>query len=251
MALTITEDERKLIMPITAPAFVSLALTNDFFSWQKEYDQFKREAKAAYMVNAIWILTQEHSIEIEKAKQILKDKIASYCQEYLRLKAEFQSSKVISSDVRNYLSALELSIAGNVGWSQFTPRYNFAGNFATGSPKKAVDGLQNGLHQRKNGANGHYSADDSHLNEDGQSQTRLLSPPSSVVCGKCKDHMMACQEDQVQEASPFPPSKVDPGKRDMVSNTLSEVDRREDRVVLTCRSLPMLSDEVCYPVFGA
>ncbi|KAL8792026.1 MAG: hypothetical protein Q9195_005367 [Heterodermia aff. obscurata] len=36
MALTISEDDRKLIMPITAPAFANLALTNDFFSWQKE-----------------------------------------------------------------------------------------------------------------------------------------------------------------------------------------------------------------------
>lgn len=244
MELTITEEERKLIMPITAPAFVSLALTNDFFSWQKEYDQFKREAKAPYMVNAIWILMQEHSIDIERAKQMLKDKIAGYCQEYLRLTTEFRSSKVVSLDVQRYLSALELSIAGNVGWSQFTPRYNFA----TDSPKKAVNGLQNGLHSRKNGANGQYSAVESHVNEDEQSQTGLLSPPISSVCGKCRDQMMTGPEDQVQEFSSFPPSEVDPGEKDMVPKILSKVGRREDRAIVTCRSLSVLSDEASHPV---
>ena len=236
MALTISESERQLIMPITAPAFANLALTNDFFSWQKEYDQFKKDAKATYMVNGVWILMQKHSTTIEGAKQMLRDKIAGYCQEYLRLKTEFQSSKVVSTDVRRYLSALELSIAGNVGWSQFSPRYQFSRNAATGN------GLQNGFHSSASGANGHRPAIEARVN--GSKQSKIMPPPTSSVCAKCNEHNVTSSEDQIEEFSSFPPSEVDPG--DMIPSPVSEVDRHEDMKVLICRSLPELSDEVIF-----
>ncbi|KAG7005403.1 hypothetical protein G7Y79_00020g049310 [Physcia stellaris] len=98
MAFTISENERKSIMSVTAPASVSLAFTNDLFSWQKEYDQFRRDSKAKYMVNAVWILMQEHSITMDKAQKMLRIKIAELNQEYQRVKAEFQNSRIVSTD---------------------------------------------------------------------------------------------------------------------------------------------------------
>ena len=246
MALTISDDERKLITQVTAPAFANLALTNDFFSWQKEYDDFKQNSEATYMVNAIWIIMKEHSLTIEGAKQMLQDKIAGYCQEYLQLKAEFQSSTVVSIDARRYLSALELSIAGNVGWSQFTPRYRFSANGTPGAKKKAVDGLQNGFDWPKNGTNGHRTAIQVHPNGTKQVQSRLMLPPTSSVCGNCKEHMVTSSEDQVDEFSSFPPSEIDRVEADITSNPMSKVDRHGDSRVLVCRSLPELSDEVLY-----
>lgn len=139
MALTISEDERELMRPVAAPAYACIALANDFFSWQKEYDDFTCQSKSQYMVNAIWILMQEHSIKIEKAKKTLREKVAEYCQEFLRLKAKFQGSKVVSSDAGRYLSALELFLSGNVGWSQLCPRYGFSENLATSNAEEVAE----------------------------------------------------------------------------------------------------------------
>ena len=139
MALTISEDEKELMRPVAAPAYACIALANDFFSWQKEYDDFTYQSKSHYMVNAIWILMQEHSITIEKAKQTLREKVAEYLQAFLRLKARFQSSKVVSSDAGRYLSAIELFLSGNVGWSQFCPRYGFSENIATSNAEEVED----------------------------------------------------------------------------------------------------------------
>ena len=152
MALTISEDEISLIRPIAAPAYASIALANDFFSWQKEYDDFKQQSTSSYMVNAVWILMQEHSVTVEKAKQMLQTKAAEYCKEYLLLKAEFQSS-VISSDAGRYLSALELFISGNVGWSQYCPRYSFSKTFAS-----SETGVADGLSIKE--ARGHLASED-------------------------------------------------------------------------------------------
>ena len=246
MALTISDDERKLIRQVTVPAFANLALANDFFSWQKEYDDFKQNSEATYMVNAIWIVMKEHSLTIEGAKQMLQDKIAGYCQEYLQLKAEFESSTVVSVDTKRYLSALELTIAGNVGWSQFSPRYRFSANGSTGGKKKSVDGLQNCFDWPENGTKGHPTAIQVHPNGTQQVQSRLISPPTSSVCGNSKEHMMTSSENQVEEFSSFPPSEIDRVEADIISSSTSKVDRHDDTKVLVCRSLPELSDEVLY-----
>ena len=140
MALTITENEREVLRPVAAPAYASIALANDFFSWQKEYDDFKNQSESKYMVNAVWILMQEQSLTVETAKETLVKKAAEYCQEFLRLKADLQSSEILSSDAELYLSAVGLFLSGNVGWSQYCPRYNFSGSLTGGTG--VIDGSQ-------------------------------------------------------------------------------------------------------------
>ena len=173
MALTISEEERNLIRPVAALAYASVALVNDIFSWQREYDDFKHQSETQYMANAIWILMQEHSITVEKAQQSLQKKAADYCQEYLRRKAEFVSLMAISVDAGRYLSALELLLSGNVGFSQYCPRYSFSETLPTSSARKVADGSP------IKEANQYLFASEHHTNEENRGQTGIL--PSSTL----------------------------------------------------------------------
>ncbi|KAE8555445.1 hypothetical protein EYB25_000141 [Talaromyces marneffei] len=105
MGLTISSDEAERANNITDPAYATLALANDYFSWEKEYIEFKENSTSEDMANAIWIIMKEHSVDLEEAKNICQDKIRESC--------------------KDYLGALEFSINGNVVWSQYTHRYNF------------------------------------------------------------------------------------------------------------------------------
>ena len=127
MGLTISPDEAEKANNITEPAYATLALANDFFSWEKEYTEFKQNPTSEDMANAIWIIMKEHSVDLEEAKRICQDKIRESCEEYVRRKRAFerQATGKVSTDLLRYLSALEFSISGNVVWSQYTPRYNF------------------------------------------------------------------------------------------------------------------------------
>ena len=181
MALTISKEEHELIFPITAPAYANLALANDFFSWKKEYAEFKEEGKT-YMVNAVWILMQEHSVSEEDAKSLLKRRATSCCEEYLRLKAEFENSKYIRPDLRKYLDALELAIPGNIAWNNYCPRYEFSDPPSNGHANETAahrsngvqngvsnvvsnehtNGLQDGSHEHNSGVNGYASTSNLH-----------------------------------------------------------------------------------------
>lgn len=127
MGLTISPDEAEKANNITDPAYATLALANDYFSWEKEYIEFKQNPTSDDMANAIWIIMKEHSVDLEEAKKICQDKIRESCEEYVRRKREFerQATGKVSTDLLRYLSALEFSISGNVVWSQYTHRYNF------------------------------------------------------------------------------------------------------------------------------
>lgn len=127
MGLTISPDEAERANNITDPAYATLALANDFFSWEKEYIEFKQNPTSDDMANAIWIIMKEHSVDLEEAKKICQDKIRESCEEYVRRHREFerQATGKVSKDLLRYLAALEFSISGNVVWSQYTHRYNF------------------------------------------------------------------------------------------------------------------------------
>lgn len=128
MAITIHENEQSLVTHIGRSAYITLGLANDFFSWEKEYDDFEKTEASGSIPNAIWILMQEHSVTVAEAKELCKDRIRSSCQDYLRVKHEFESTRQLSVDLRKYLTALELSISANVVWSQYSARYNFCDN---------------------------------------------------------------------------------------------------------------------------
>jgi fusicocca-2,10(14)-diene synthase/ophiobolin F synthase len=82
MDLAISDEEMAMMQNITEPAYSTLALANDYFSWQKEYDEFLNNSELDDMANAIWILTKEKSVGVEDAKKICHTLIRELYQDF-------------------------------------------------------------------------------------------------------------------------------------------------------------------------
>ena len=129
MAITIPEHEMSLCRELDRPAYIALALQNDLFSWEKE-----REAATQHgfedVINAIRVLMQEHSTDVDHAKGICKDIIREHVAIYLKNVEDNINNETLSADLRHYIWALQFSISGNAAWSAICPRYNSEAKFS-------------------------------------------------------------------------------------------------------------------------
>lgn len=128
MAITIPEEEMDLCRRLMRPAWIVAGLTNDLFSWQKEYEA-SIENNQSHVINAIWVLTREHSITIDEAKDLCRQKIKEHIAEYVRIVEENRNNMSISSDLRKYIDCMQYSLSGNVVWSKLCPRYHPTASF--------------------------------------------------------------------------------------------------------------------------
>lgn len=127
MNIDISDDELAAMQSITEPAYSTLALANDYSSWQKEYDEFLKDDQCHDMANAVWILTKERPVSVEDAKNICRDLVRASCQDFRQKKSQYLSKNAskLSHDILTFLGALETAISGNIFWSQSTARYGF------------------------------------------------------------------------------------------------------------------------------
>jgi Terpene synthase family 2, C-terminal metal binding len=123
MGITIPEEELELCSQLMRPAWIAAGLTNDLFSWEKEYEAAKRNHQPD-VVNAIWVLVREHSITVDQAKDLCRQKIKVAVADYLQTIKETCNNVTISMDLRRYIEAMQYSLSGNVVWSLQCPRYH-------------------------------------------------------------------------------------------------------------------------------
>lgn len=95
-----------------------LALTNDYFSWNKEKYQATDRVR-----NAVRVLMKQYSLPQEQARLLLKGIIIEEEEKAKRLRMEIESQPM-SDNLRRYVDALELYAGGNCYWSATCPRYN-------------------------------------------------------------------------------------------------------------------------------
>lgn len=123
MAITIPEEELELSRQLMRSAWIAAGLQNDLFSWEKERETAKQMG-VTHVVNGIYILTEEHSTTVSKAKEMCRMLIKENIAEYLRIVKENQNNTELSLDLRRYLEAMQYTLSGNVVWSSTCPRYN-------------------------------------------------------------------------------------------------------------------------------
>lgn len=123
LGLHIPEHELQLCRELMANAWIAVGLQNDLWSWPKERDAAKQHGKD-HVVNAIWVLMQEHQTDVDGAMQICRELIVEYVAKYLEVIEVTKNDESISLDLRKYLDVMLYSISGNVVWSLECPRYN-------------------------------------------------------------------------------------------------------------------------------
>lgn len=123
LGIRIQDDEIDKCRELMRPAWIAASLTNDLFSWPKEYEAAKSRGKD-HVVNAIWVLMQEHSCDAAEAQRICRKLIKEVVAEYLQIVQDTKNNESVSADLRKYVEAMQYSISGNVVWSLTCPRYN-------------------------------------------------------------------------------------------------------------------------------
>ncbi|KAI0116203.1 terpenoid synthase [Hypoxylon sp. NC0597] len=122
-AITIPEEEMGICAELVQPAVIAASLTNDLFSYEKEYEAAQASGLPD-IVNALWVLMGEHNISLEEAKARCRVRIKEEVAKYVRIVKETVSRSDLSSDAKRYIELMQYSVSGNVVWSLQCPRYH-------------------------------------------------------------------------------------------------------------------------------
>lgn len=65
MGMTLTEEENAELCEVVSPCFAALGLANDYFSFDKEYDELQNSEQQT-MTNSIWLYMQWYEICVDE-----------------------------------------------------------------------------------------------------------------------------------------------------------------------------------------
>ncbi|TDZ35923.1 Fusicoccadiene synthase [Colletotrichum spinosum] len=119
----LTDDEEKLIRPLTWAAEKAAMLNNDYWSWDIEYLQAGGNIEK--LTNAVAVLMRKEGLTAEAGKQRIKNLIIGYEEEYSRLRDDFYSAHPSARPYLRKRVELAGSMAAGVSfWSANSPRYH-------------------------------------------------------------------------------------------------------------------------------
>ncbi|KAF2202999.1 geranylgeranyl pyrophosphate synthase [Delitschia confertaspora ATCC 74209] len=124
MGMQLTKEEDEILAPIIHPCYAALGLANDYFSFNREWDEFQNSDETA-LTNAVWLHMKWQNVGVNTAKEIVRNATVEYEREFLQNCAEFRRRHApIPERLDCYLRALSYQVSGNVVWSLNCPRYH-------------------------------------------------------------------------------------------------------------------------------
>ena len=124
--MTVTDEEFAEIEDLTYPAFATVGLTNDYFSFDREFAEREGTPTGSEkepMTNAVWLCMQWSSLDIAQAKELVRAKAICYEGEFASSKSAFLSKNPGSDKFRLCLDGVSQFVIGNIVWSLACPRY--------------------------------------------------------------------------------------------------------------------------------
>jgi hypothetical protein len=125
MELDISDIEREYIKPFLNVAGKCYLLTNDYWSWRKEYKAF-REGKSRLM-NSVSLLVRLDNPQEREALKVIKNLIIEYERELITMRGCLLSQsqqRDLTKDLKLHIDAHLWWLVGNNLWSSTCPRYN-------------------------------------------------------------------------------------------------------------------------------
>ncbi|TGO90136.1 hypothetical protein BPOR_0077g00090 [Botrytis porri] len=122
--LNLNNDETSSLEPVILPILQAMVLTNDYYSWDKEYEEYNRTNGSMPMVNAVWLLKHLHEVDNTKARELLKERILDLEMQYCDVRDEYLRTQDPSPDMMQFFGLIELAAAGNRFWHATSKRYN-------------------------------------------------------------------------------------------------------------------------------
>ncbi|CAI7646058.1 unnamed protein product [Penicillium glandicola] len=140
MGISIPKEELEMCHELASTAYLNLGLTNDLYSWQKEYETAVAMGRD-YVANIIGVLMQERKVSEEVAKEICREKIKVTIVDFRKIVADTNARDDVSLDTKRYLEGLLYSLSGNLVWSIDCPRYHRWSSYN----ERQLDWMKNGI----------------------------------------------------------------------------------------------------------
>ena len=245
MAITIPEKESKICAELSKSACIAAGLTNDLFSWDKEYDAATRNGDAD-VPNAIWVMMGEHSITAEEAKLLCRKHIKVAIADYIQVVKDSKDNEQLSLDLRKYLEALQYSLSGNVVWSLRCPRYHPERNYNALQLARMRDGVEcypTGILTPDTTST--KSGLGSELTSEANNFPTLKRPGSPMFDDRSrlnKEYQKLPDKAQIHQSDTAILSKVDNSRTSGLLKT--DWQSAEVEALLVDQNIPQLSDEV-------
>ncbi len=122
MGLNVLEEDEELCLELTRPVWAAASVANDLQSWDKEYLLAQKQPDSD-MVNAVWVMMKQHSVDVETAKELCHQKVKEFVAEYVQTLEYNKIRDDIPETVRIFVEAMQYMISGNLVWGNQCPRY--------------------------------------------------------------------------------------------------------------------------------
>jgi len=125
MGVKVSEEQRQDVDHITRPVMTAMVLANDYYSFDKEYDEYLSLPGSEEPRNSISLLMKQHDKTLPEARLFLQQKMVELEQEYLSNRGKYEGTHHdMPTDLRKFLDAAEFAGSGAVYWCSVCPRYN-------------------------------------------------------------------------------------------------------------------------------
>ncbi|KAF9889737.1 hypothetical protein FE257_007043 [Aspergillus nanangensis] len=140
MGISVPEEELEMCHSLANIAYLNLGLTNDLYSWQKEYETAVAMDRD-YVANIIGVLMEERAISEAVAKEVCREKIKQTIVDFRQIVEDTNAREDVSVDTKRYLEGLLYSLSGNLVWSIDCPRYHRWSSYN----ERQLDWMKNGI----------------------------------------------------------------------------------------------------------
>lgn len=146
MDFTLDEEEVEKTSAITSSAYDAWVLVNDYFSWEKEWQNHEANGGVGVIANAIFLFMRWYSVDATEGKRMLRKEILAREEKYCKEKEKFLASGHATDRTSQRLKLLDHVTAGNFVWSMTTARYRLGGEDAYPALRAAYgDNAESGI----------------------------------------------------------------------------------------------------------
>ncbi|KAJ5908816.1 terpenoid synthase [Penicillium taxi] len=124
MDFYLTEEEEKQTADLTRAAYDAWVLVNDYFSWEKEYQNYQANGSTGQIASAVFLFMKWHNVDPIIAKKMLRTEIITREEKIRNIKTEYLARGNITDRILKWIDLLVLVTAGNFVWSMTTARYD-------------------------------------------------------------------------------------------------------------------------------
>jgi hypothetical protein len=104
------------------PAVTAASLTNDLFSFKKEYLS-TMAAGRCYVAKSLCVLMKEHRISLDESKVRCRALIKIEAKRFMHTLHRVKTRTDLSRDAQVYTEMMQYSVSGNLVWSRECSRY--------------------------------------------------------------------------------------------------------------------------------